>query len=276
MKKELENPSKKLITYWNPACFISESFRTLRTNIQFASIGKEVRSILVTSTLPGEGKTTIAANLAVVMGQAGKKTVFVDGDLRRPNGCRTFCVNNRVGITSYLVGKASLNDIIQESEVPNVSVIASGPIPPNPAELLGSEEISQLIEEIKLRFDMVIVNSAPALAIADPVVLSTYVDGCILVIHSGKTNEDLIKKVIEQLKMVNAKILGVVLNKLSRKNKKEEDYYYYQSKQPMMEKEIKHITKERKTLELEETNKSKETVEIFKKKIKKKSKRIKK
>ena len=261
MKKAIESRYRKLISYWNPKSSIAESYRSLRTNIQFASIGKEVKSILITSTVPGEGKTTTAANLAVVMGQAGKKTVYVDGDLRRPTGYETLHVNNRLGITSYLVGNASLNDIIQESDIPNVSVITSGPIPPNPAELLGSEEMGQLIEELKTSFDMVIVDSAPALAVADPIVLSTYVDGCLVVIHSGKTNEDLVEKVIEQLKMVDARILGVVLNKLPRKQKKEEDYYYYQSNEPVIEKEIK--TK----LEPEDDNKSKESVKNFRRKI---------
>lgn len=265
MKKERENRYRKLISYWNPKSSIAESYRTLRTNIQFASIGKEVKSILVTSTLPGEGKTTTAANLAVVMGQAGKKTVYIDGDLRRPTGYETLHVNNFRGITSYLVGDASINDIIQETEIPNVSVITSGPIPPNPAELLGTEEMSLLIEELKTRFDMVIVDSAPALAVADPIVLSTYVDGCLIVIHSGKTNEDLVEKVIEQLKMVDARILGVVLNKIPRKKK--EENYYYQSSEPVIEKKLNNNL-------VKEKPKISEPVENFRRKIhQKKSKR---
>lgn len=227
--KKVENRNEKLIAHWNPKSSIAESYRTLRTNIQFASIGKIVKSILVTSTQPGEGKTTTSANLAIVMGQAGKKTVYVDADLRRPSGSETFHVNNFKGVTSYLVGNEKLEDIMQETGIPNVSVITAGPIPPNPAELLGSQEMSQFIAELQNRFDMVIIDSPPALAVADAVVLSTLVDGCLIVINAGKTNEDLVGKVTNQLQMANAKIFGVVLNKLPQRKRKEADYYYYQA-----------------------------------------------
>lgn len=243
MKKKIENRNDKLIAHWNPKSSIAESYRTLRTNIQFASIGKEVKSILVTSTQPGEGKTTTAANLAVVMGQAGKNTVYVDGDLRRPTGWETFQLHNLKGVTSYLVGNDALDDIIQTTDIPNLSIITSGPIPPNPAELLGSKEMGQFIEELKTRFDMVIIDSAPSLAVADPAVLSTHVDGCLLVISSGKTNDDLAEKVKKQLEMVNANILGVVLNNMPR-SKKEAGYYYYESKEPVKEKELKKKNQE--------------------------------
>lgn len=244
--KKIEDRNRKLITHWNPTSSIAESYRTLRTNIQFASIGKTITSLLITSTQPGEGKTITSANLAVVMGQAGKKTVYVDGDLRRPSGHDAFHLSNFKGVTSYLVGNDPLDDIIQDTGIPNVYAITSGPIPPNPAELLGSQEMGQLVEELKNRFDMVIIDSSPTLAVTDSVVLSTLADGCLIVINSGKTNEDLVEKVKNQLEMANAAILGVVLNNLPQRKSKKDGYYYYQSNSPKENKSLKKVTKAEK------------------------------
>ncbi|WP_245683811.1 CpsD/CapB family tyrosine-protein kinase [Vulcanibacillus modesticaldus] len=215
---------RKLITIYSPKSPISESFRTLRTNIQFASIDQSLKTLMVTSTGPGEGKSTIIANLAVVLAQQEKKVLLVDADMRKPTVHHTFRLPNLVGLTNVLVGNEVLEDAIQETTVNNLNILTSGPIPPNPAELLGSNRMSQLVDEVSSTYDIVLFDAPPVIAVTDAQVLSRIIDGVLLVVHSGKTHREMAIKSKELLENVRANVIGVVLN---HKEVKGENYYYY-------------------------------------------------
>ncbi|MFC4802558.1 CpsD/CapB family tyrosine-protein kinase [Neobacillus sp. GCM10023253] len=224
-KKQItKDPSRKLITSIAPKSPISEQYRTVRTNIQFSSVDKEIRVIMVTSSGPAEGKSTTAANLAVTFAQLGKKVLLVDADLRKPTVHHTFGVTNLFGFTTVLTKQRTLENTINETEEPDLYVLTSGPIPPNPAELLSSKSMEQFIEEAKSVFDYVIFDTPPLLAVADPQILANQCDGTILVVYSEKTEIDLAKKAKELLETAQSKLLGVVLN---HKEVQKSDYYYY-------------------------------------------------
>jgi capsular exopolysaccharide synthesis family protein len=218
------DPARKLITTLDPKSPISEQYRTIRTNIQYSSIDKELKAIMVTSSGPGEGKSTTAANLAVVYAQLGKKVLLVDADLRKPTAHRTFGVNNLFGFTTVLTKQATLEKTILETDEKDLYLLTSGPVPPNPAELLSSKFMEQFIEEVKGIFDYVIFDTPPLLAVADPQILANKVDGSIFVVYSGKTEIDQAKKAKELLVNAQSKLVGVVLN---HKEVKDKDYYYY-------------------------------------------------
>jgi len=223
-RKQLLNVKRTLITVEDPKSPISESYRTLRTNIQFASVDVELKTVMVTSSGPAEGKSTTAANLAIVMGQADKKVLLLDADLRKPTVHHTFDLLNRKGLSTYLAGQDKLEDIIQKTEHTNVDVITSGPVPPNPAELLNSKAMSRFLEEASRYYDQILIDSPPVIAVTDAQVLATKVDGVILVVDSGRTNKEIAVKAKQQLEHVKANILGIVLN---NKEIKGDSYYYY-------------------------------------------------
>jgi capsular exopolysaccharide synthesis family protein len=223
-KFKTTDPSRKLIAQLDPKSPISEQYKTIRTNIQYSSIDKEIRSLMVTSAGPAEGKSTTVANLAVVFAQLGKKVLLIDADLRKPTVHRTFGVNNLFGFTTVLTKQATLEKTVLETDEENLFILTSGPVPPNPAELLSSKGMELLIEEANEHFDYVIFDTPPLLAVADPQILSNKVDGSILVVYSGKTEIDQAKKAKELLVNAQSKLLGVVLNHKELKNN---DYYYY-------------------------------------------------
>ncbi|MEH7299394.1 CpsD/CapB family tyrosine-protein kinase [Neobacillus drentensis] len=216
--------SRKLITAVAPKSPISEQYRTVRTNIQYSSIDGEMRVLMVTSSGPGEGKSTTVANLAVTFAQLGKKVLLVDADLRKPTVHHTFSVNNQVGFTTVLTKQTSLEKAVVETNEQDLYVLTSGPIPPNPAELLSSKSMEQFIEEAKEQFDFVLFDTPPLLAVADPQILANQCDGSILVVYSERTEIDQAKKSKELLENAKGKLLGVVLNHKELKNS---DYYYY-------------------------------------------------
>jgi capsular exopolysaccharide synthesis family protein len=218
------DPARKLIAILDPKSPISEQYRTIRTNIQYSSIDDELRTIMLTSSGPGEGKSTSAANLAVVFAQLGKKVLLVDADLRKPTAHRTFGVNNLFGFTSVLTKQATLEKTVLDTEEKDLYLLTSGPVPPNPAELLSSKSMEQFIEEAKQLFDYVIFDTPPLLAVADPQIIANKVDGAIFVVSSGKTEIEPAKKAKELLENAQSKLLGVVLNNKEMKNN---DYYYY-------------------------------------------------
>ena len=208
---------------------ISEQYRTLRTNIQFSNVDNEMRTIMITSSGPGEGKSTTTANLAIVFAQQGKKVLLVDADLRKPTMHYTFNLTNTFGLTSVLTKQVTLDEAITETKEQNLFVLPSGPIPPNPAELLGSKAMDHFFEEaLQDVFDLIIFDTPPLLAVTDAQILANKCDGSILVISSGKTEKDMVVKAKEMLGTANGKLLGVVLN--NKKMKSNQHYYYYGAK----------------------------------------------
>ncbi|RAP74017.1 CpsD/CapB family tyrosine-protein kinase [Paenibacillus montanisoli] len=218
---------RQLISFLEPKSPISEAYRALRTNIDFSSIDEKIQVIMTTSASPGEGKSTTIANLAVVYAQADKRVVLIDADLRKPTAHHTFGVSNRKGLSSVLSRQCELHEAVQSTHVPNLSVITSGPIPPNPSEMVASGRMSALIEELRNQFDIILIDTPPTLAVTDAQIVATKVDGTILVLDSGKVKRDMVMKAKQQLAQVNANILGVVLNNIKKKNSDGYYYYYY-------------------------------------------------
>ncbi|MGM0877169.1 MAG: CpsD/CapB family tyrosine-protein kinase [Bacillota bacterium] len=219
---QLQNRS--LISMTSPKSPIAEQFRTVRTNIQFSSVDEELKTMIVTSSGPAEGKSTTTANLAVVFAQQGKRVLLIDADLRKPTAHYTFRTENHVGLSNVLTRQATIEEAVKTTDQDNLWVLTSGPIPPNPSELLGSKGMLALLEQAKDEYDVIILDSPPVLAVTDAQVLSNLTDGVVLVVSSGKTEIESAKKAKELLESAKAKILGVVLN-----NKKLQDsqYYYY-------------------------------------------------
>jgi succinoglycan biosynthesis transport protein ExoP len=218
----------KLVASQHPRSPISEAYRTLRTNIQFSTLDRPARTLLVTSANSIEGKSITAANLAVVMAQAGLKTVLVDSDLRRPVQHKIFQLSNQDGLTSRLLEEApSLDDHLQTAGVENLRVLTSGPIPPNPSELLGSRKMQALLEQLKEDNDVVLFDSPPSLAVTDATVLATQVDGVLLVADARRTRREMAVRARDNLIKVGANILGVAVNRLSERAGGYHYYYYY-------------------------------------------------
>lgn len=208
--KGMKQKQRTLITALNPKSPISEQYRTIRTNIQFSSVDHEIRSIMITSTGPGEGKSTTAANLAVVFAQQGKQVLLIDADLRKPTVHYTFRLQNIHGLTSVLLKNATLQEAVSVSEVDHLDVLTSGPIPPNPAELLSSRSMVELLKEAYDHYDIVIIDSPPLLAVADAQILANQVDASIMVVASGKTEREAALKGKESLLSAKSKLLGVI------------------------------------------------------------------
>ncbi|MBB6176107.1 capsular exopolysaccharide synthesis family protein [Anoxybacillus tengchongensis] len=223
-KQAFARTMRSLITKTNPKSPISEQYRTIRTNIQFSVADRPLRSIMVTSSAPEEGKSTTVANLAVVFAQQGKKVLLIDADLRKPTVHYTFRRDNYVGLTNVLTKQATLQTAVKETDVENLFVLTSGPIPPNPAELLGSATMEDLLAEAYDQFDVVLFDTPPVLAVTDAQILANQCDGTILVVQSGRTEIEAAQKAKELLLAAKGKLLGVVLN---QKKQKESSYYYY-------------------------------------------------
>src|SRR5699024_5243232 len=215
---------RHLITQLNPRSPISEQFRTIRTNIQFSSVDEKVQSILVTSPSAANGKSMTAANIATVYAQQGMKTLLIDADLRKPTVHYTFRLSNLRGLSNVLVGEAELEQAVESSDIENLDILSCGPIPPNPAELLASRRMKELLEETKKLYDFIIFDMPPALAVTDAKILANIVDGSLLVIRSGLTETDEAEKTAEMLQGSKARLLGAVLND---RPKNGSNYYYY-------------------------------------------------
>lgn len=222
---------RPLITETNPKSPISEAYRTLRTNINFSSIDEELKVIMMTSAGPGEGKSTTIANLAITYAQGDKRVLLIDADLRKPTIHHTFSKSNRQGMTTILAGHSRWEEVISATHIPNLDVLTAGPIPPNPSEILASRRMSELLEQLKEKYDIVLIDSPPALAVTDAQIIATKCDGVILVIDSGKVKKDAAVKVRTNLEHVKARILGVVLNNVDRTNGDTYYYYYYGAKE---------------------------------------------
>ncbi|PAD67847.1 capsular biosynthesis protein [Bacillus sp. 7586-K] len=224
-RKQIFNlQNRSLISLTNPKSPIAEQFRTIRTNIQFSSVDKELQTIIVTSSGPGEGKSTNTANLAVVFAQQGKRVLLIDADLRKPTVHYTFRTENHVGLSNVLTRQLTLEEAVSTTAQEKLWVLSSGPIPPNPSELLGSKNMQVLLEQAKEEYDVIVIDTPPVLAVTDAQILANLADGVVLVVSSGKTERDSAKKAKELLESAQAKILGVVLN---NKKAEESHYYYY-------------------------------------------------
>lgn len=229
--KKLDNYSLKhgvgLITYDDSTSATSEQFNTIRTNIQFSSVDKKLKSILFTSSAPSEGKSTVSNNVAVTWANQSEKVILMDADLRRPTVHKTFNVSNRVGLSSYLLGNASFEEIIQPTMVNNLFVITSGPIPPNPSELLGSMRTKDLLTRLEDKSDLLILDAPPANSVTDAQVLAAQVDGVIMVVPQGIAEKAGVAHAKQALETVHANILGVIMNRVTKE--KYSGYYggYY-------------------------------------------------
>jgi capsular exopolysaccharide synthesis family protein len=225
---EISSVKHKLITHSAPRSHISESYRSMRTNLQFASVDGEIKTVVVTSPAPREGKTLTASNLAIAQAQAGRKTLLLDTDLRRPMIHRLFNMEKKSGISRVLTDDLKLDDAIKKSNIENLSIITSGPIPPNPSELLASDKMIGVLEELKKRFDKIVLDSPPLIAVTDPVVIGKEVDGMVFVVRSGKTTREIAEKSKENAEYAKIKLLGCVLNDVDvRSIYGSYNYYYY-------------------------------------------------
>jgi non-specific protein-tyrosine kinase len=218
---------ERLITQEQPRAPISEAYRMIRTNLNFATVDGGLRTVIVSSASPGEGKSTTSANLAVVIAQTGKKVVIVDADLRRPRQHKIFNVLNNQGLTTAILdNQTPINYHMQPTTIPNLMLLASGPIPPNPAELLNSHRMHQVLEALKKEADVVIFDSPPILTVADATILAPQVNGCLLVVEVGKTKRKSFREAAERLMQANVHLFGTVMNR-SQPGRRGYDYYYY-------------------------------------------------
>lgn len=229
---------RELIAHRDPKSPVSEVFRTLRTNIQFMNTNNKLKTLLVTSTLPNEGKSWVTANLAVTFAQAGKKVILVDADMRKGRQYTIFEVSPRPGLSNYLSGFDSntgeeisedLANYIQETQVPNLYIIPAGNIPPNPSELLISPKMVSLLDRLKELCDLVIIDGTPCELVTDAIILSRIVDSTVIVTAHKQTKKDDLQKIVTNIQNVGGKIAGIVLNKIPVSAKKYEQSYYYGS-----------------------------------------------
>lgn len=216
----------RLITAVEPRSANAEAYRMLRSNISFSSVDKPIETILVTSASPGEGKSITAANLAVTMAQAGYRTVLLDCDLRKPTQHKIFDISNDAGLTNSLLAHANLNSFIRPSRVENLRILTTGPLPPNPAELLGSRSMANLLGVLHSEAEVIIIDSPPVLAVTDSAILARMSDGVLLVVDSGQTKRESAQRAKDALDQAGARLLGVVLNRMPIKG----GYYAYNSK----------------------------------------------
>ena len=222
--------SERIVTHLDPRSPVSESYRTLRTNLQYARVGGEVRSLVVTSPSPAEGKSLTVANLAVVMSQAGMRVLLVDSDLRRPVLHRVFGLDREPGLTELVLGRVGLGEVVRGTEVENLEVLPCGVVPPNPAELLGSEGMRRFVGEVRGMYDFMLMDSPPVIVVTDALLLSKEVDGVVLVVRAGVTDRGALERARVSLGQVGAGILGVVLNDIDVSGgygKYYYPYYYY-------------------------------------------------
>lgn len=243
-----EKATEVLLTQQQPRSAFSECFRTLRTNLQFSGFDRPLRTILVTSPQPTEGKSTVVANLGVVLAQAGRRVIVVDTDLRRPILHHIFDKENDWGLTGALFGEGTrTDDGLLPTEVENLLFLPSGPLPPNPSEILGSQRMGDFLSHLQEQADVILLDSPPLLTMADASVLAARVDGVVLVADSGKTRREALKKAAEMLRRVGARILGVALNRVGLHS---EGYsYYYYSYYYSDESERRKVRRKRRKME---------------------------
>ena len=219
-----DEPGSELVMIKDPHSVGAEAYRVLRANLQFASIDDPLHVLQITSAAPGDGKTKISANLAIAIAQAGRRVILVDGDLRRPMQHRVFSLVNNVGLTTALIHNGTdPTSALQQTSVPGLRVMTTGPLPPNPSELLGSLRMGGLIKMLKAECDILVLDSPPATLVADTAVLAMQADGVLVVMWAGRTRREQTRHALTVLKQARARILGIVLNGT---NRNAEGYYY--------------------------------------------------
>jgi len=226
----LKSPRLPLVHQLGSRSPLTEGYRILRSNIAFTELDSKRRTVLVTSTGPGEGKSITAVNLATVMAQQGKSVILADTDLRRPAIHHYMNLPNQVGLSNVLVGTATLDQALQQTTVKGLRVLTSGPLPPNPADLLSSDRATRMIEGLKERADIIVFDSPPAVVVTDAQILSTKVDGVLVVAASHQVARKALARARELLEHARAPIIGAVLNKIDiARDRYYDDYYYYYS-----------------------------------------------
>jgi capsular exopolysaccharide synthesis family protein len=228
-RKRLEKGSSypvELITHGHPKSMLSEAYRNIRTSILLSFSEKPPKKIIITSPNPGEGKTTTVINTGIALSQTGAQVIIVDADMRKPRIHKIFNGGNGTGLSNFLSGHVELESIVKETEIPNLYYIPAGPIPPNPSELISSSLFKNMVGSLEERFVHIILDSPPVLGFADSIILSTAVDGVILVVLGGKTPRETLQQAKEALHQVNVKILGVVINRIDI-HRSDYGYYYY-------------------------------------------------
>jgi capsular exopolysaccharide synthesis family protein len=225
---------KQLFVLDQPKGGAAESIRLLRTNIEFASATNEIATLGITSPNPGEGKSTVASNLAVTLAQAGFVTALIDADLRRPTQHRVFQTGNERGLSTLLtMAERPWTWAARETMVPNLTLIPAGPLPPNPADLLSLERLRQILTDMRSTFDVIVVDTPPVLAVSDPLIIAAHVDGMVIVTSGGKTRLDALKRAADTLQRGSIRLIGVVINQQSSSGK---DGYYYNDYHAVQEK----------------------------------------
>jgi len=217
-----------IISYGKPKSISAEAYRALRTNLEFSMSSENAKTILITSSHVSEGKSSVAANLAAVFAMQNKRTLLIDSDMRRGIQAKRFELSNTNGLSNFLANiNVKEKELIKKTEIPNLYVITSGPVPPNPAELLSLEKMKELVAALKEEFDVVILDGAPVLPVTDSVILSSIVDRVVIVASSGETHNDELKAIKVALKNAGANIAGVVLNKVEATGKGYRKYSKY-------------------------------------------------
>lgn len=224
MNDNLKNREDELITTSHPKSPVAESFRSIRTNLNFISPDDPLESMLITSSGSGEGKSLITSNVAVSLAQNGKKIIIIDADMRKPMQHRFYAAANLKGLSDILTGEIEFRDGLIETGIEGLELITAGSIPPNPSELLDSHKMEEVLTAAKERTDMVIIDTPPVLAVTDAVLLSTKVDGTVIVVASQRTHNDMLVKAQMKLERVNANIVGTILNRFPVQ--KQGNYYY--------------------------------------------------
>ncbi len=214
------------LTLMNSRSSVAEAYRVLRTSVLLSTAGQPPKTILVTSARPGEGKTTTTINTAISLAQLGASVLIIDCDLRKPSAHKALGVDHSEGLSTYLSRDVKVEDLIQPLPILNLSILASGPIPPNPSELISSTKMRDMLRSLEGVYDHILIDSPPLINVTDPVILSTMVDGVILVAHGGKSTRDLLRRARQELATANAKIFGVVLNNVNLRRDGYDDYYY--------------------------------------------------
>ena len=218
----------KMITVTDPTSVDTEQFNTIRTNIKFSNVDKDYKTLMVTSSNISEGKSTVSANIATTFAKQGLHTLLVDSDFRRPTVNATFGIDNPQGLSNYLSERNfDINSIIYKTSVKNLYVMPSGPIPPNPSELIGSKRMAELIKNLSEQLDLVIFDAPPVLSVTDAQIVSTNVDGTILVVRANKTEKNAVKEAVRLIKQVGGHIIGTVLNDVEVKGSGYYGYYGY-------------------------------------------------